>query len=169
MRTPADFDRYKSDGRVIDIDWNDPSINQIGEPQDKPATLRFACQISGLTYTLSPILTSTHRQAMCAENRDSLQDRPARGRLVAHVVQNRVEAAYRRTDLFERRRVLYGALGGLLGERGLRTFGHTCPVTIRRTPGSGRCLISTNKPENPRSGATQTDCSIADHHDCRFL
>ncbi len=29
MRIPADFDRYKSDGRVSDIDLNDPSINQI--------------------------------------------------------------------------------------------------------------------------------------------
>ena len=42
MRVPADFDRYKSDGRVIDIDVNDPSINQVGEPQDTPTAQRFA-------------------------------------------------------------------------------------------------------------------------------
>ncbi len=32
MRIPADFDRYKSDGRTIDIDLNDPMIKGIGEP-----------------------------------------------------------------------------------------------------------------------------------------
>ena len=41
MRIPTDFDRYKSDGRTIDIDLNDPMINDIGEPQDTPAAVRF--------------------------------------------------------------------------------------------------------------------------------
>ena len=30
-RLPAEFDWYKSDGRAIEIDLHDPSINELGE------------------------------------------------------------------------------------------------------------------------------------------
>ena len=36
---------------------------------------------------------------------------------LAHVVRNRVEAAYARSDLFERRRILMDDLGALPGPR----------------------------------------------------
>ena len=60
MRVPADFDRYKSDGRVIDIDVNDPSINQIGEPQDTPTAQRFADWLRSNGWTVS----TAHRGEM---------------------------------------------------------------------------------------------------------
>ena len=60
MRVPADFDRYKSDGRVIDIDVNDPSINQVGEPQDTPTAQRFADWLRANGWTVS----TAHRGEM---------------------------------------------------------------------------------------------------------
>ena len=70
MRIPADFDRYKSDGRVIDIDLNDPSINQIGEPQDKPTTLRFAEWLRSNGWTVS----TEHHGEMRIGGRTASQD-----------------------------------------------------------------------------------------------
>ena len=52
MRVPADFDRYKSDGRPIDIDLNDPMINDIGEPEDIPAAARFAAWLRSNGWTV---------------------------------------------------------------------------------------------------------------------
>ena len=31
MRLPEEANKWKSDGRMIDIDLNDPSIHQLGE------------------------------------------------------------------------------------------------------------------------------------------
>ena len=60
MRIPADFDRYKSDGRAIDIDLNDPMINDIGEPHDTPATVRFVEWLRSNGWMVS----TEHRGAM---------------------------------------------------------------------------------------------------------
>ena len=46
---------------------------------------------------------------------------------LAHVVRDKVEAAYARSDLFERRRVLMGRLGGLSRGRA------SCPWRVRRS------------------------------------
>ena len=41
MRIPAKFNRYKNDGRTIDIDLNGPVIHQLSEKEGKAATIRF--------------------------------------------------------------------------------------------------------------------------------
>ena len=54
---------------------------------------------------------------------------------LAHVVRNRVEAAYARSDLFERRRVLMDDWAAYLGREeneGRRLHGYTERLTIRR-------------------------------------
>ena len=71
MRIPADFDRYKSDGRMIDIDLNDLSINQIGKPQDKPAALRLAEWLRSNGWTVS----TEHRGEMRIGGRTASQDK----------------------------------------------------------------------------------------------
>ena len=35
MRLPEEANKWKSDGRMIDIDLNDPSIHQLGELNDE--------------------------------------------------------------------------------------------------------------------------------------
>ena len=42
MRLPEEANRWKSDGRSINLDLNDPSIKALGESEDKPTTLRFS-------------------------------------------------------------------------------------------------------------------------------
>ena len=42
MRLPEDFNQYKSDGRVIDLDLNDPSMAQSDKPGEKTTALRLA-------------------------------------------------------------------------------------------------------------------------------
>ena len=71
MRIPADFDRYKSDGRAIDIDLNDSSINQIGEPQDKPTAQRFVDWLRSNGWTVS----TEHRGEMRIGGRTASQDK----------------------------------------------------------------------------------------------
>ena len=71
MRIPAAFDQYKSDGRVIDIDLNDPSINQIGEPQDKLAALRLTEWLRSNGWTVS----TEHCGEMRIGGRTARQDR----------------------------------------------------------------------------------------------
>ena len=41
MRVPADFDRYKSDGRTIEINLNHPLIMHSGDPEDAAGAARF--------------------------------------------------------------------------------------------------------------------------------
>ena len=41
MRIPADFDRYKSDGRTIEINLNHPLITLSGDPEDAADAARF--------------------------------------------------------------------------------------------------------------------------------
>ena len=53
MRLPEEANRWKSDGRVIEIDLNDPSINQVGEPQDKPAAHRLVEWLRSNGWTVS--------------------------------------------------------------------------------------------------------------------
>ena len=72
---------------------------------------------------------------------------------LAHKVRNRIEAAYRRSNLFERRRVL---MGGLSGRRESATGIRSAPL-IRRgrppdrfrdlafEPASGRSILTAEK------------------------
>ena len=41
MRVPADFDRYKSDGRTIEINLKHPLITLSGDPEDAAGAARF--------------------------------------------------------------------------------------------------------------------------------
>ena len=57
---------------------------------------------------------------------------------LAHVVRNKAEAAYARSDLFERRRVPDGRLGGLSGRRASRPGGRTGSLIRRARSVGGR-------------------------------
>ena len=41
MRIPEDFDKYKSDGRVIDLDLNDPSMALSDKPGEKTTSVQL--------------------------------------------------------------------------------------------------------------------------------
>ena len=53
MRLPEEANRWKSDGRSINLDLNEPSINALGELEDKPTTLRFAAWLRSNGWTVS--------------------------------------------------------------------------------------------------------------------
>ena len=58
MRLPQDFDRYKSDGRTIEIDLQDPATHQLGELDGKggggeAASRRFVEWLRSLDWDVS--------------------------------------------------------------------------------------------------------------------
>ena len=53
MRLPEDANRWKSDGRIINLDLNDPSMAQSDKPGDKPTSLRFAEWLRSNGWTVS--------------------------------------------------------------------------------------------------------------------
>ena len=71
MRIPADFNRYKSNGRRIDIDLDDPVINQLGEREGKAAKIRFADWLRSNGWNVS----TQHSGPMRVGDRTSEQDK----------------------------------------------------------------------------------------------
>ena len=80
---------------------------------------------------------------------------------LAHKGRNQIEAAYRRTDLFEHRRRLMGELGGLLSWRARRPGDRQCARSSKlsrrwrlrqqcrhSTLGSARLAAELNRPRN---------------------
>ena len=75
MRIPADFDRYKSDGRTIEINLRDPSINQLreldgGGEDGKDTTIRLVEWLRSNGWTVS----TEHRGPMRIGGRTGRQD-----------------------------------------------------------------------------------------------
>ena len=75
-RLPADFDWYKSDGRAIEIDLHDPSINELreldGEGDGGTDTARRLVEwLRSITWTVS----TEHRGPMRVGERTGRQDK----------------------------------------------------------------------------------------------
>ena len=70
MRLPEEANRWKSDGRSINLDLNDPSINALGESEDKSTTLRFAEWLRSNGWTVS----TQHSGQMQIGGRNAGQD-----------------------------------------------------------------------------------------------
>ena len=70
MRLPEEANRWKSDGRVIDLDLNDPSIAQLDKPGETTTVLRFAEWLRSNEWTVS----TEHHGPMWIGGRTSEQD-----------------------------------------------------------------------------------------------
>ena len=70
MRLPEDFNQYKSDGRVIDLDLNDPSMAQSDKPGEKTTALRLAEWLRLYGWTVS----TQHSGEMRIGGRTARQD-----------------------------------------------------------------------------------------------
>ena len=70
MRLPEEANRWKSDGRLINLDLNDPSINALGESEDKHTTLLFAEWLRSNGWTVS----TQHSGQMQIGGRNAGQD-----------------------------------------------------------------------------------------------
>ena len=53
MRLPEEANRWKSDGRTIELDLNDPAVAQSDTPGKKPMALRFAEWLRSNGWTVS--------------------------------------------------------------------------------------------------------------------
>ena len=71
MRIPGDFDRYKSDGRTIELDLNDPAMAQSDNPGAKPTAQRFADGLPSNGWNVS----TQHSGPMRVGGRASEQDK----------------------------------------------------------------------------------------------
>ena len=75
MRLPEEANRWKSDGRIIELDLHDPSINQLGEldgvdGDGKDTTIRFRDWLRSNGRTV----ITEHRGPMRIGGRTSGQD-----------------------------------------------------------------------------------------------
>ena len=70
MRLPEAANRWKSDGRTIELDLNDPALVLSGTPGDEPTAHRFAAWPRSNVWTVS----TQHSGPMRIGGRTSEQD-----------------------------------------------------------------------------------------------
>ena len=70
MRLPEEANRWKSDGRTIELDLNDPAMALSDTPGDEPTALRFAAWLRSNGWTVS----TQHSGVMRIGGRTSDQD-----------------------------------------------------------------------------------------------
>ena len=70
MRLPEEANRWKSDGRTIELDLNDPSLVLSDTPGGEPTAHRFAAWLRSNGWTVS----TQHRGPIRVGGRTSDQD-----------------------------------------------------------------------------------------------